>query len=55
MYQKIDCSEYRNVFVIGDLHGCYDILMKALKEEGFDRSKDLVVCVGDLIDRGSKN
>ena len=55
MYQKIDCSEYRNVFVIGDLHGCYDVLMKALKEEGFDRSKDLVVCVGDLIDRGSKN
>ena len=29
MYQKIDCSEYRNVFVIGDLHGCYDVLMKA--------------------------
>lgn len=55
MYHKIDCSDYRKVFVVGDLHGSFDKLMKSLKNEGFDREKDLVVCVGDLIDRGEKN
>lgn len=55
MYRKIDCSKYRQVLVVGDLHGSFDKLMKALKNEGFDREKDLVVCVGDLIDRGEKN
>lgn len=55
MYHKIDCSKYRQVLVVGDLHGSFDKLMKALKNEGFDREKDLVVCVGDLIDRGEQN
>lgn len=55
MYHKIDCSDYRKVFVVGDLHGSFDKFMKALKNEGFDRKQDLVVCVGDLIDRGNQN
>lgn len=39
-------------FVVGDLHGCFDLLMTALTNIGFDRSTDRLFSVGDLIDRG---
>ena len=40
------------LFVVGDLHGCYDLLMAGLKTLNFDFEGDLLVCVGDLVDRG---
>lgn len=55
MYQKIDGSNYENVFVVGDLHGCYDELMKELEQAHFDKEKDVLISVGDLIDRGKQN
>ena len=39
-------------FVVGDIHGCYDIFMQLLDHVKFDKSKDRVFSVGDLIDRG---
>lgn len=42
-------------YVIGDLHGCYDLLMDKLKEISFDKSRDRLFSVGDLIDRGPKS
>ncbi|WMY75397.1 metallophosphoesterase [Buttiauxella selenatireducens] len=51
-YQKIIGTEYRNIFVVGDLHGCYSLLMSKLEEVAFDPSQDLLISVGDLIDRG---
>ena len=30
-YERIDGSKYRNIWVIGDLHGCYTNLMKKLR------------------------
>ena len=39
-------------FVCGDLHGCYEDLMKALDLLGFNRLIDRLFSVGDLIDRG---
>lgn len=54
-YLKINGSEYQKIFVVGDLHGCYDLLMNKLKEAEFDFKKDLLVAVGDLIDRGTQN
>nr|MDT0252625.1 metallophosphoesterase [Endozoicomonas sp.] len=39
-------------FVIGDLHGMYDLLMQSLDAVSFDRSKDRCFSCGDLIDRG---
>ncbi|QHJ76196.1 MAG: hypothetical protein [Caudoviricetes sp.] len=55
IYSKIDSSKYKKIFVIGDLHGCYDLLMSKLSDVNFDYENDLVVAVGDLIDRGSQN
>jgi hypothetical protein len=39
-------------FVIGDLHGCYEIFQNLLKNINFDYTKDRMICVGDLVDRG---
>lgn len=54
-YEKIDGSKYRNIWVVGDLHGCYTNLMKKLETIGFDTKKDLLISVGDLVDRGTEN
>ena len=52
-YLEID--EDVNVFVVGDIHGAYSLLMAKLKEIKFNFNSDLLIAVGDLIDRGSEN
>lgn len=37
---------------MGDLHGCYDLFTRALKDIGFAPDKDRLISVGDIIDRG---
>lgn len=55
IYQKINGDDWRNVWVVGDLHGCYTNLINRLDEVGFEADKDLLISVGDLIDRGAEN
>ena len=43
------------MYAVGDIHGCYNLLMTRLKEIGFDFENDLLVAVGDLVDRGTQN
>ena len=43
------------LFAVGDLHGSYNLLMGRLGEIGFDFENDLLVAVGDLVDRGAQN
>jgi len=43
------------LYVVGDIHGCYDLLMSRLIEIGFNFENDLLVAVGDLVDRGIQN
>ena len=43
------------LWTVGDIHGCYNLLMTRLKEIGFDFENDLLVAVGDLVDRGTQN
>ena len=38
--------------VIGDIHGHYVKLMRALEYAGFDESGDRILGLGDYIDRG---
>lgn len=40
---------------VSDIHGCYDKLIKALTDAGFDAQNDTLVSVGDPFDRGSQN
>ena len=44
-----------NLYAVGDLHGSYNLLMGCLKDIGFDFENDLLVAVGDLVDRGAQN
>jgi serine/threonine protein phosphatase 1 len=39
-------------YVIGDVHGRYDLVYEALKMANFKEDVDRLFCVGDLIDRG---
>lgn len=39
-------------FVIGDLHGAYQRLMQFMEFINFDKTKDRIFSVGDLVDRG---
>ncbi|NRF76637.1 metallophosphoesterase [Citrobacter braakii] len=55
IYQRINGADWRNIWVVGDLHGCYTNLMGKLDELNFDPAHDLLISVGDLIDRGAEN
>ena len=55
MYQRIDGTHYQHIWLTGDLHGCYDLLLSRLKQEKFDPYRDLLISVGDLIDRGPES
>ncbi|MBG6240366.1 MAG: serine/threonine-protein phosphatase [Candidatus Symbiopectobacterium sp. Clec_Harlan] len=52
-YRSIRGDDYRHVWVVGDLHGCYQQLKQQLIARKFDERCDLLIAVGDLIDRGT--
>lgn len=52
-YKKIDGSNFNKIYVCGDIHGQYDKLMNSLKELNFNFETDLLISVGDLVDRGN--
>lgn len=39
-------------FVVGDIHGCYDLVMKLKKQVKFNPVKDRMFSCGDLINKG---
>ncbi len=39
-------------FVVGDLHGRYDLLREMMKVHGFNKKTDRLFSVGDIINRG---
>jgi serine/threonine protein phosphatase 1 len=39
-------------FVIGDIHGTFDLVLEAMRQVGFDGTKDRLFSVGDTVDRG---
>lgn len=42
-------------YAVGDIQGCYDPLARLLDQVNFDQSKDTLLCVGDLVNRGPKS
>ncbi|WMY97367.1 MAG: symmetrical bis(5'-nucleosyl)-tetraphosphatase [Arsenophonus sp.] len=41
-----------SIYLIGDIHGCYDELQMLLKKVNFSKNKDTLWITGDLINRG---
>ena len=52
LVQSLPRNEKGRDFVVGDIHGCFDLLDQAMKEVSFDPSCDRIFAVGDLINRG---
>ena len=42
-------------FVVGDIHGIFDVLDDALRAVNFDPARDRLFSVGDLVDRGPQS
>ncbi len=55
MIQTLALNQQGRDFVVGDLHGCFDVLAQALDAVGFNPSGDRLISVGDLVDRGHQN
>lgn len=54
-YKIIQGDVYRHIWCVGDIHGCYTLLMTGLSELSFDIEQDLLISVGDNIDRGPES
>lgn len=55
-FQRLDLSHITGrVFVVGDIHGAFSALEAELEKRGFDREKDVLLSVGDLVDRGPES
>ena len=51
-HQVLPANKNGRDFVVGDLHGCLDLLEEQLERQQFDTQRDRLFSVGDLIDRG---
>ena len=51
-FKELTISSDKQVYVVGDIHMKTEPLYKALEALSFDTNKDILVSVGDLIDRG---
>jgi len=50
--RKLTTNNIGKDYVVGDLHGCFDLLNRLMEYVDFDESCDRLFSVGDLIDRG---
>ncbi|MEC4747531.1 metallophosphoesterase [Methylomicrobium sp. Wu6] len=53
--RKLPANVQGKDYVVGDLHGCYRLLERLLDAVHFDKSRDRLFSVGDLIDRGPES
>ncbi len=54
VYQRIAGHQWRHIWLSGDIHGCLEQLRRKLWHCRFDPWRDLLISVGDVIDRGRK-
>ena len=54
-YRMVEMNEAGRDFVVGDIHGMFDRVQEALSKVNFDRDRDRLFSVGDLIDRGRQS
>lgn len=53
--KNVKCNTEGRDFIVGDLHGCYDELMRLLTHVNFNPKSDRIFSTGDLVDRGPKS
>ena len=45
----------RRLFIVGDVHGCLDEFQMLLNKATVTADNTLIVCCGDLVNKGPKN
>jgi serine/threonine protein phosphatase 1 len=50
-HRRLDLAHYDDVYIIGDVHGCHEVLETLLSELSLG-SNDLAIFVGDLVRKG---
>jgi len=45
----------RRLFIVGDIHGCLDEFQTLLSEASVTADNTLVICCGDLVNKGPKS
>lgn len=57
LYAPRDFSNYKKIHHIGDIHGCYDVLMEYFDtySNGVIKEDELYIFCGDYLDRGIQN
>lgn len=55
MFQKFDKNTQGRDFVIGDIHGMFDMVEQLMDQVKFDPAVDRMFSVGDLVDRGPRS
>lgn len=53
--KRVPANAIGRDFIVGDIHGMFDLLRSALEAVEFDGGHDRLFCVGDLVDRGPKS
>ena len=53
--KHLSFTDSQKVFIIGDLDGHFSHFQIALNNAGFKPNQDTLICLGDVIDRGSDN
>lgn len=48
-------EKFERTIVVGDIHGCFDEFQQLLKKVAWNESKDRLVLVGDIINKGPKS
>lgn len=53
--KRLPANEIGRDFVVGDIHGAYNLVIQGMREVGFNGRQDRLLVVGDLIDRGPES
>ncbi len=53
-HKKITVPDSKRLYVVGDIHGCFDLYQKGVKDLGI-KDDDIIISLSDLVDRGNKN
>ena len=53
--ERVVIMEYKRILAVGDIHGMYDKLTALMGQVQFSPEEDLLIFLGDYIDRGPKS
>lgn len=54
-YHESDLNPYKQIHIIGDIHGCYTALKECLSDSGGLQDDSYYILCGDYLDRGLEN